>query len=165
MARSNQRARYRRRTHIACCQGIGTFSSRPALVHHFAQRSQDRDKYSQRVLTFLPVFRRTAMPRKISRGVDHPKVRKRLGKIPHQPARRRIVAFRQETDVVANIKEALKNFTRFVVPALKRKVIGQPKEPGKESALPRRQAVDFGIRVISRDKSILHEMTLNRAYG
>jgi hypothetical protein len=64
------------------------------------------------------VLGRSTVPGKIARGIDQPDVGECLGEITHQPARRRIVSFRQKTDVVTNIEQALKNFARFVVSAL-----------------------------------------------
>ena len=69
-------------------------------------------------LALRPVLGRTAATCEISRRVDQSDVRKRLWKIADEAARHRIVSFRQKTDVVTNIQQALEYFPRFLMPML-----------------------------------------------
>ena len=81
---------------------------------------------------------------------------KRLGKVAQKPSLRRIILFRQKTDIVAQIQKALKQSPRVIVATEQREVVGEPEGTRQEQSLARRQAIHFLFRRISGNKTFRH---------
>ena len=68
----------------------------------------------------------------IVRRIDQGQMRQSLGKIPQLSFRRRIVLFRQQTNVVAQREKSFKQFPRFVIATQQDVIVSEPERAGQE---------------------------------
>ena len=72
------------------------------------------------------------------RGLDECQVRERLGKVAELHPSPRIIFFAQESEIVAQTKQAIEQRLGFVQPALHSENFDQPERAGQEDAFTRR---------------------------
>jgi hypothetical protein len=71
------------------------------------------------------------------RGLDECQVRKRLGKVAELDPSPRIVFFAQQSEIVAQTKQAIEQCLGFVQPALHSEDFDQPERAGQKDAFAR----------------------------
>ena len=88
-------------------------------------------------------------------------MRKGLWKIADLTARRGVIFFRQQADVIGQRQQPDEQFARVVDPALHHVIVDQPEGAGQERALARRQAVDAFGRVITQHQAVFQQAALD----
>jgi hypothetical protein len=79
-----------------------------------------------------------------------------LRKIAYQPALGRVIFLRQQADIVAEIKQALKQSGCIVLTTEQREIVRKPETTRQKDALSGWQAIDFWLRGIPGYQSISH---------
>jgi hypothetical protein len=84
-----------------------------------------------------------------------------LRKISEETFAGRIVLFRKQSDIVANVDKAFQDFFRFAGLAHKRQGVRQPEAASKEEAFSVGQAIHLRIRQVSSNESVVYKRPLD----
>jgi len=88
-------------------------------------------------------------------------VRESLRKVPEHPPAADVVFLGEQADVVAQREEPLEQRTRFLEPALKDQVVGEPEAAGEEITFAPGQAVDVMVAAVAEHEAVDGEVTLD----
>lgn len=102
------------------------------------------------------IFGRPMPTAEVCGRVDQAYVRKGLWKVAQQPPCFGIVLFREQTYIVAQVKQPLKELTGLTRSALNRQVIGKPEGANQKGAFARWKPINVGMRGVTVDKAISH---------
>src|SRR5438067_4749177 len=81
------------------------------------------------------VHRRRQVRREVEGGVHEREVRERLGEVPEQPLRARVVLLGHQAEVVAEVDESPEELVRLVEAAEQRVAVAEPERARQEHAL------------------------------
>ena len=90
---------------------------------------------TERFLAFSPMLGGSIRAREVVRRVYQSDLREGLREIADLAAGARVVFLRQQSDIVAQLEEALEHGPRIRISALQNVIVGEPETAGKERAL------------------------------
>src|SRR6185312_5271247 len=100
--------------------------------------------------------------REMRGGVDDLDMRESPRKVAEQAPRARIVLLGHQPEIVAHGQQALEQAYRVATPADQAEAVRQPEAARKKRALAAGKPVETGTRRIAGDKTIAHQLPLDR---
>src|SRR5581483_1589411 len=89
-------------------------------------------------------------------------MRERLGKIPQEPLRSRVVFLGEETEVVREPGETVEELDGLLVPAEQLVAVREPERARQEDTFAGRQPVDAALAAVAEDEAVLEKLALDR---